>query len=78
MTTKHSEDNTLNCTKMLGGQTDHADSFSSSDSIILIAPYFGCCAVTNPDNAFQHALCNLQAMWGKKMGVKLCLSINQW
>lgn len=52
MTTKCFEDNTLNCIKLLGGQTDHADSFSSSESMILIAPYFGCCAVTNPDNPF--------------------------
>lgn len=81
MPIKHFEDNTLNCIKLAGGQTDHADSFSSSESMILIALYFGCCAVTSPDNPFQGYLCNLQAMcecvcWGGRVDKNLSVKIN--
>lgn len=71
MTMKCFEDNTLNRMKLLGGQTDHADSFSSSESTILIAPYFGRCAVTNLNNPFHQALCYLQAIQGKKNKSKI-------
>lgn len=76
-TAKCFENNALNCIKLLGGQADHADAFSSSESMTLIAPLFECCAVTNPDNLFQCPLCNPKRR-RKKIGVKICLCKNQW
>lgn len=77
MTIKCFEDNTSNYIKLPGGQTDHADSFSSSESIILIALYFECCAITSPNNPFQGPLCTLQAIEGVRGRNKnLFLKIN--